>query len=263
MTLTASQALHFQHNGYLTFDGFFDADETRAMQCEVDRWLHEGLPRDVSTAPEQRQNLQLIPLFPRSSLFRSLPFAPKVISAVEALVGKPVVKILDQMFYKPARTGMGTRWHTDNAYFKLNDPLKGVAMWIAIHDATKENGALKIVPNAFREDFPHQRDPDSDHHIRTHLDENRAVHCELTAGGVVFFCFGTPHATNDNRTARGRAGVGIHFVNYQHMAAPGKERSERIHLSGQRATGGKGEYGTTQDFQLEVDKVLLQHANTN
>lgn len=263
MTLTPSQVIHFRESGYLAVQGFFNPAETRAMQYEVERWLHEGSPRDVSTNPGQRQNLQLIPLHPRSSLFRSLPFAPKVVDAVESLIGTPILKILDQMFYKPAHTGMGTRWHTDNAYFKLSDPMKGVAMWIAIHDANKENGALKIVPNAFHEDFPHQRDPDSDHHIRTRLDEDRAVYCELAAGGVVFFCFGTPHATSDNHTARGRAGVGIHFVNYEHMDGPGKERWERIHLSDQRSTSGEKEYGASQDFQVEVDRMLFQRANAN
>lgn len=29
-----------------------------------------------------------------------------------------------------------------------------------------------------------------------------AVHCELEAGGVVFFTFGTPHATGDNQEVR-------------------------------------------------------------
>ena len=137
--------------------------------------------RDVSTNPEVRQNYQLIPLYSRSVLFKALPFAPKVIDAVGNLIGHPVIKILDQSFYKPPHSGMGTSWHTDNAYFKLRDPLRGTAMWIAIHDGDVSNGTLKVVPGAFNEDLPHTRDPASDHHIRTELDESRAVNLKLAA----------------------------------------------------------------------------------
>ena len=72
----------FKEHGYTTVPGFFAPDEVRAMQAEVARWHRAGRPRDVSTDPATRQNLQLIPLHDKSSLFRALPFAPKVRSAV-------------------------------------------------------------------------------------------------------------------------------------------------------------------------------------
>ena len=39
-----------------------------------------------------------------------------------------------------------------------------------------------------------------------------AMQVVLPAGGVVFFCYGTPHATGPNRTERERAGVALHFL---------------------------------------------------
>ena len=254
--LNLSQIHHFRSAGYLVIDEFFDHEEVSAMQSEVERWLQKGLPRDVSTTPKERQNLQLIPLYPHSPLFRALPFSPKVVATVEALLGKPVIKILDQMFYKPAHSGMGTHWHTDNAYFQLADPLSGTAMWIAIHDADRRNGGLKVVPNAFTEQFAHRRDPDSDHHIHTDIDESRAVHCDLKAGGVVFFCFGTPHATDDNQSDAGRAGIGLHFVNGEKLATPFKERWQQVQLSKPGSTQGLAEYGGVVDYRTELNKVL-------
>ena len=189
--MTPDQVSQYKEAGYTIVPGFFAADETVALKREVDRWIAGGLPRNVSV-PDGKRNLQLIPLWPHSRLFRSLPFHPRVVAAASALLGDPVVKILDQMFYKPPADGMGTNWHTDNAYFRIPRPLRGCAMWIAIHDATRENGALKIVPGVYQRELLHERDPDSDHHIRTYGDESQAVHCELEAGGVVFFCFGTP-----------------------------------------------------------------------
>ena len=259
--MTPEQVSQYHEVGYTTVPGFFAPFEVAALKREVDRWVVQGLPRDVSI-PAARKNLQLIPLWPHSRLFRALPFHPKVQAAVSALLEDPVVKILDQMFYKPAREGMGTNWHTDNAYFKIEEPLRGCAMWVAIDDATRENGTLKVVPGVFEREFRHERDPDSDHHIRTDIDDGAgaAVHCELEAGGVVFFCFGTPHATGPNPTAAGRAGVGLHFVNYDYandgMRAPlpplTQGRWQHVFLTGEHASGGMREYGERISFQAEL-----------
>ncbi len=249
MSLRQAQVDQFLTEGYTTVPHFFSEDEVAAMQSEVARWIKSGMFRDVSTNPEVRQNYQLIPLYPRSRLFKALPFTPKVIDAVGNLIGHPVIKILDQSFYKPPHSGMGTSWHTDNAYFKLRDPLRGTAMWIAIHDGDKTNGTLKVVPGAFNEDLPHTRDPASDHHIYTQLDESRAVHCELEAGGVVFFCFGTPHATGDNQTDDRRVGVGIHFVNQNYMSSLQEKHWEQTVLSGEVAS---------KSFSSEVASILAQ-----
>lgn len=230
--LGSTEVKEFQSSGKLLIPELFTSSETLAMQLEVDRWIEEGLFRDVSTNPSV-QNLQCIPLHPKSPLFRALGNSSKVVGAVEALIGAPVVKILDQSFYKPAKSGMATNWHTDNAYFQVSDPLVGLAMWIAIHDATQKNGCLRVVPNAYDTSFPHQRDPASDHHIRTEIDESSALHCELDAGGVVFFCFGTPHATGDNQSESGRAGVGIHYVNTAKIDGPNADRWRDLELKSQ------------------------------
>ena len=217
--LRKDQIEQFQADGYVLIAKFFSDREITALRKEVARFAREGLLRNVATQgdgetqTEAEVNLQLVPIAPHSELFRALPFSPKVTEAVGDLLGAPVVKILDQLFCKPARRGLPTNWYTDNAYFQISDPLKGCAMWIALDDATRENGTLKVIPGVFRDQFDHFRDPASDHHIRMDAQQAAASHCELAAGGVVFFCFGTPHATGPNRTDSDRTGIGIHFVN--------------------------------------------------
>jgi ectoine hydroxylase-related dioxygenase (phytanoyl-CoA dioxygenase family) len=88
----------------------------------------------------------------------------------------------------------------------------GTAMWIAVSDATLANGTLQVIPDALRTAFEHGRDPFSDHRIRCYPSEEHAVHLELPAGGVAFFCYGTPHATGANTTDRERAQAAIHVL---------------------------------------------------
>ena len=57
--LTDSQLEYYWTNGFLAIPEFYDRDETRALQQEVERLQHEGLLRDVSTDTKQ-SNLQLV-----------------------------------------------------------------------------------------------------------------------------------------------------------------------------------------------------------
>jgi phytanoyl-CoA hydroxylase len=121
-------------------------------------------------------------------------------------------------------------------------------MWIAIDDATRANGTIRVVPKRFNENIPHKRDLESDHHIHCPIDENDAIHAELPAGGVLFFCYGTPHATGDNPTPLDRAGLAYHFLNVDYAPEGFFDSSQRRlnahpHITGVLASDGVNEYG--------------------
>lgn len=241
----------FQQEGWCVVEQMFDEREVAAMRAEVDRFQSEGLVRNVRTEGDgethsnDRVNLQLIPLFDKSQLIRALPFCDKVSGSVSRLIGDPYLLHLDQMFLKPARVGTGTSWHQDNAYFKISDPLKGTAMWVAVHDATIANGTLRVIPGSHREQYEHERDPHSDHHIRCHPPEERAQSVEVAAGGAVFFCYGVAHSTGDNDTDQDRAGMAFHFLHggcaNDDLVQPDRDR--RPWITGPDADGGATEYG--------------------
>lgn len=266
MQFTPTQREHFQQQGYLVVPGFFRTEETAAMRAEVERLQREGLLRNVATEGDGKtparslKNLQLCPMYRHSPLFRALPFEEKVVEAVRQLIGDPVMLHLDQVFLKPGRDGMGTHWHQDNAYFKVRDPMKGTAMWIAVHDATLANGTLHVIPGSFREEYAHSRDPYSDHHIRCYPPEERAVACELAAGGVVFFCYGTAHCTGENTTDQVRAGVAFHFLRADYAPNDLIVKDTNYHplLSGPQASGGLKEYGVrvAGTWEQEVRRAL-------
>lgn len=270
MQFTPEQIEQFRTRGYLAVPQFWNEREVRAMQQELERLKQEGKLRNVATdgdgktESQSKVNLQLCPMYPHSDFFRAMPFAPPVAAAVSQLIGDPVLLHLDQVFLKPGRNGeaigAGTNWHQDNAYFKIGDPLKGTAMWTAVHDATVANGTMRVVPGSFRETYEHTRDPDSNHHIRCYPPEERAETIELPAGGVLFFAYGTAHATGANTTERERAGVALHFINAKvnSEAVGGFEPGLRPYLSGPQASGGLNEHGVrvAGTWNEEVERVL-------
>gem|GEM_PF-134405 len=264
MRFTAEQIGQFREVGYVAVPEFWNADEVAAMRAELDRLKADGFLRNVATdgdgktTSREKENLQLCPMYDKSDFFRAMPFAPKVAEAVSQLIGDPVMLHLDQVFLKPARHGAGTNWHQDNAYFRIADPLKGTAMWTAVHDANVANGTLHVIPGSFRESYEHRRDGDSDHHIRCYPPEEQAAPIELPAGGVVFFAYGVAHCTRANLTDHERAGVALHFINgaVDQEAQGGFPR--RPYLTGDQATGGRQEYGVevAGTWDQEVARLL-------
>jgi ectoine hydroxylase-related dioxygenase (phytanoyl-CoA dioxygenase family) len=273
MTFTPEQIQQFRTEGWVAVPDFWDEREVAAMRAELERLKRDGLLRNVATDGDGRthsqskENLQLCPMSDKSDFFRAMPFAPKVADAVRQLIGDPVLLHLDQVFVKPGRHGAGTNWHQDNAYFQIDDPLKGTALWTAVHEATLANGTMHIIPGSFKERYEHRRDPDSDHHIRCYPPEEKAVPVELPAGGVLFFAYGTAHCTRANTTDRERAGVALHFLNadVNGHAQAGFPLGKRPYLTGPEATGGEREYGArvAGTWDTEIARVLGESSSAD
>lgn len=95
-----------------------------------------------------------------------------------------------------------TDWHQDRGVtHEEADETEMVTVWIAITDATVENGCLQVVPRTHREA------------LKTHcpsgiqlsipdaaLEKARAIPLPVKSGGVVIFHPGTAHASLVNRT---------------------------------------------------------------
>lgn len=266
MIFSQEQLKDYNATGYTVCPQFFDQREVAALQAELERFKAEGLLHNVSTDGDGKThsksaaNLQVIPLFDKSDLFRALPFHPKVVAAITELLGEPAKLHLDQIFLKPAQHGKGTSWHQDNFYFKVKDPMKGIGMWIAVHEATAANGTMHMIPNCWQEELEHTRDPYSDHHSRCYPDESQAEAVEIPAGGALFFCYGVPHCTRENTTDKERAGLALHFLHVDYIPDDidrvGKH--PRPLINGPDYTGGEAEYGVrvAGTWEAEVDRVL-------
>lgn len=263
---TQAEIEQFREEGWVAKPDFWSEQEVKAMQKELDRLQDVGLLRNVATIGDgetpstEKINLQLCPMYPHSDFFRAMPFADKAINAVRQLIGDPVMLQLDQVFLKPGKQGAGTNWHQDNAYFQIEDPLRGTAMWTAVHEANIANGTIHVIPRSYRETYEHSRDPESDHHIRCYPPEDHVVPVELPAGGVAFFAYGVAHCTLANTTDRERAGVALHFINGEMdgTARGGFEPGKRPYLTGDQATGGVREHGieVAGTWDTEVARVL-------
>src|SRR5678815_1023233 len=95
------------------------------------------------------------------------------------------------LFVKPPGF-QGQAWHQDELYIPTRDRSL-IGAWIAIDDATTENGCLYVIPGSHRSGYLY---PQHEHTCREEwdfaplsygFDESSKVAVEVKAGSVVFF----------------------------------------------------------------------------
>jgi hypothetical protein len=132
--------------------------------------------------------------------FEALVRHPKVKGLVETLLGNEAILFGEMALSKPPFIGSEKPWHQDNAYFIYVPLTSIVTAWVALDDATVENGCMYTIRGGHRIGaLKHV------HGIDCQIAEGRlntsgAVPVELKAGGGMFFSGMLPHQTPPNRS---------------------------------------------------------------
>ncbi len=138
--------------------------------------------------------------------------APRLLDLVEDLIGPEITSNpIQHVRIKPPATDLragevrahitATDWHQDRAVaLQEADGTQMVTVWLAVTDATIENGCLQVLPKRpAQKMLPHC--PKTQTAIADgFVDEACAVPLPVRAGGAVIFHPLTPHASLVNRT---------------------------------------------------------------
>lgn len=163
---------------------------------------------------EQRQDavrklMHFVPLEPRLA---AIAHHPALLAAVSALMGgaKPTL-FQDMALLKPPALGREKPWHQDHAYFDypLGTPVVGV--WIALDEATVENGCMQLLPGRHREPIVHFKRRDWQI-CDTDILGQESVAAPLPPGGLLLFDGLLPHGTPHNFSARRRRALQFHYA---------------------------------------------------
>ena len=92
-------------------------------------------------------------------------------------------------------------------------------MWIAIDEATEENGCLKYIPGSHKDNrlMAHEVKPDADYTLNRELakseyDESLAENLILPAGGMALHDVYIAHGSEENRSAKPRRGMTLRLM---------------------------------------------------
>ena len=131
---------------------------------------------------------------------------------LDQLLGKDSILSQDMALSKPARIGIKKPWHQDNAYFNLTPLNQVIGIWVAIDDATTENGCMQFLPRSRDNLVAHKHIHITDCEIdESEIDKDKVDVVEVPAGGAVLFLGMVPHQTLANTSDKSRRALQWHY----------------------------------------------------
>lgn len=206
--LTRAELAAFDRNGFLLLREAFDAAELERMTDEIDR-LEAGTGDSVLTLDSGSRHVYAKDtmtfarnLVGRSKLLRGIVAGPVFRDLGHDLIGPDVRLYFDQAVYKKPGRAKIFPWHQDNGY-TFAEPQAYLTLWIALVDATPENGCPEVLPGLHRDGTLLHEDS-ADGLTLAGIDDPalaaRARTVPARAGDIVVFSSLTPHRTGANRS---------------------------------------------------------------
>jgi phytanoyl-CoA hydroxylase len=244
VVIDAHRVALYRQFGHLTVPGVFGA---AAMDAVVDDIQHWGEAQLAGMPPAQRAWYVDGGVTARTVLrkldnphhhreaVRTLAFHPPLVAAVEALIGPGVSVYFSQVFFKPPEGGGPKPAHQDNFYFGPNDEEGVVTAWIALDDATLENGCLYYGDGSnLGPVYAHFAPPEEPFNLQLPpelLARQPMSPAPVRRGGVSFHHGNTFHQSGPNVSSHWRRAVALHFVNHgTHFEQPALPYDQALRL---------------------------------
>ena len=203
-TLTADQVAQFDEHGFVVVPDLIDAvtvaavrEELDALEAEVDAFLQTREDGRFSITETGALTIA-IHAVTRSPAAKALSAHPAMLGLCHDLIGPDVRLYWDQAVYKKTEKPRRVPWHQDNGYTYV-EPQEYLTVWLALTDATEENGCPEVAPGAHRQGTLQHRyiDPLGWECLE---EGTPSVAAPVAAGGAVVFSSLTPHRTGPNLT---------------------------------------------------------------
>ena len=202
-TISPEQAREFDDLGFFVVEDAFDAATLARLDAELSpgderaKQFLAGLP-DARLGVTGLDSQVVAPhAVMRSDFVRQFVADEMLAGIARDLVGPDVRLYWDQSVFKQPAGAEPVLWHQDNGY-TYTEPQAYLTCWLAITDATPENGCVAVMPGVHRDGtLAHRSTPVGE---ECWGDWSTAVEVPVRAGSVVVFSSLTPHATKRNTT---------------------------------------------------------------
>lgn len=199
----------FERDGFYIVPSLFSRDEAKTLKEEIRRTLNQ-LREEAARAGKNPKDLfdngVYVGLAAGNDYFRQALRDTRLLDVLEAILGPNVEFLSDKAVFKDAEKDFASPWHQDWSYWQGSHK---ISVWVALDDATPENGCLKLVPGSHHAAMVHDGDASDglgfNHRLRSGaVDERNEISAPIAAGGAIFFHDLTLHASHPNTTGQDR-----------------------------------------------------------
>lgn len=257
---TDAEVEQYHRDGYLAMEGLLTPDEIESAKAALadiayrrvwnekvgiqeEPYYRSGGTDERIDDPELR--IRKLWMFCQADArLAGLAASPRLMPLLDQLVGSGHRMVQDMALLKPPFHGAEKPWHQDTAYFDYT-PLGGViGVWIALDEATVDNGCMQVVPGS-QNDGPAQH-----YHVRDcqlkdgSVDVGKAVVVPLKPGGALFFSGLIHHGTPPNVSGDRRRALQFHYAAANCTRMTIREHGELF--------DDNGAYAGCRDWDLEA-----------
>jgi ectoine hydroxylase-related dioxygenase (phytanoyl-CoA dioxygenase family) len=230
--LDEEQVAFFVENGFLVLPGLISPQEIEELKRDTvalarGQYQCEGIKPMPAEYSDQQvlENILCIhqphyvsPLMEKYVRHEKICGALSQITAAHLAHWDGSVKCMQSMLFVKPPGFQGQAWHQDEIYIPTRDRSL-IGAWIAMDDATIENGCLWVVPGSHKMGYlypqrAHGNDDEFDFSPESYgFDESEEVPVEVQAGAVVFFNGYLLHRSRKNRSEIYRRVLVNHYMN--------------------------------------------------
>ena len=225
-TLSSVQVDRYAKEGYLAPNPALTPGQAAESLGKLEAFERElGAPLTSETTARYRSRTHVLLRW-----VHGLVSHPRILDTVEALIGPNILVYTSTWFIKEPESAAIAAWHQDATYFGLR-PYVHVTAWLALTDATAENGCMEFLPGSHRGgQLPHKAGvvPGSVNRagqaIVVAIDDSSAVHAPLRAGEFSLHHTLLLHRSKPNHSRGRRIGLAISYVptSVQHLGVKHK-----------------------------------------
>ena len=210
LLLSPGQVQAYERDGFVFPVDVLTNQEVNALRGELQAW-EKARGSDIDF-PEKSKSYLLF------NWADQLVHHPKILDAVQDLIGPDILVYHSTLFVKEAGTPAYVRWHQDSTYFYLQPHLH-VTAWVALSDASVQAGCMRVLPGSHRWGaFEHDDKPEPMNMIRRgqgisdRFDHETGSMMPVSAGQMSLHHTDLVHASGANDSADRRIGYAISYI---------------------------------------------------
>jgi ectoine hydroxylase-related dioxygenase (phytanoyl-CoA dioxygenase family) len=209
--LNAAQIDQYNSKGYLCPVPVLNSEEAQTYRQAL-----EGIEDAQGHSMDRMQSNKSYLLFDWAD---ELVHNPKIVDAVESLIGPNIICYMTNLFTKEAGSNSYVSMHQDAAYWGV-DASDVVTVWLALSPASKDSGVMKVQPGSHTTILEQVNTYAKDNLLTRgqeipseHLNPENHVYMELEPGEASLHHFKLVHGSDANTTDDRRIGFAIRYVN--------------------------------------------------
>src|SRR5579871_2707610 len=226
-TITPEHIRQMEEDGYCVLENVFTEAEMEALTGHIEAFhrRHEeqirakGGTEGISRAGEIAFTAFLAEA---DENIRAFVLRPEFLAITTRFLGPDVDLYWNQSVFKQPEGTKEFPWHQDDGYTPV-DPSPYLTLWLALNDATVENGCISVLPGSYKRGLmPHRSSPiglvcyDSD-------EPYQGVRVPLKAGSMAAFWSLTCHKSGPNVSQGPRK---AYVIQYSHAGLKNAKTGE-------------------------------------